>query len=474
MKPRFGRRLLWIAALELYAVLAILILTGALLAFGSYARSVVAQENMTLAQIATSIGALPKRTDLEDVGDRIAARYLSPGINVLLIEGARRVVVYRAHRTDALPIVTQYAHRVAPAEPRAEGPLAAPLLGLAFAFGVQAVHGRAGDVDVIVRPAEPAIVATASAFVLPLALGLAFAALVALVLARALVRQTVRPLLDVQRALERFAAGDLTPQTIPADARQDFGALAVAYNGAIAQMERAFAERERATAAIRQFSADAGHQLRTPLTVMRGFIAILRKGDLRTPADRERILETMARQSQVMASLIDKLMLLDRWERDAVAVPQMIDVAQLVSDVVSPLAEAQPARAIRIDAPPGPLAKIDPTDLMHAVTNLVDNALKYTAGEIAVCVSADAGTVVVEVADAGPGMDENELRFAFDRFYRGARRDVDGSGLGLAIAKRAIERAGGTIAVASDRAAGTTVTIRLPRVARPLETAAVA
>ncbi len=474
MKSRFGRRLLWIAALELYAVLAILILAGALLAFGSYARSVAAQENMTLSQIVTSIRALPGHTALEEVGDRIAARYLSPGINVLLINGARRVVVYRAHRGDALPIVTEYTHHVAPPEPRAEGPLAAPLLGLAYAFGVQSVHGRSGDVDVIVRPSEPSIVATAAAFVVPLAVGLAFAALVALLLARALVRQTVRPLLDVQRALERFAAGDLTPQTIPADARQDFGALAVAYNGAIAQMERAFAERERATAAIRQFSADAGHQLRTPLTVIRGFIAILRKGDLRTPADRERILETMARQSSVMASLIDKLMLLDRWERAAVQVPESIDVAQLVADVVSPLAEAQPKRAIRVDAPPGPLVKIDPTDLMHAVTNLVDNALKYTAGEIDVRVAADAESVVVEVADAGPGMDESERRLAFDRFYRGARRDIDGSGLGLAIAKRAIERAHGTIAVASEPQAGTTFTIRLPRVARATEAAVAA
>ena len=111
MKSRFGRRLLWIAALELYAVLAILILAGALLAFGSYARSVAAQENMTLSQIVTSIRALPGHTALEEVGDRIAARYLSPGINVLLINGARRVVVYRAHRGDALQALAQRVAR---------------------------------------------------------------------------------------------------------------------------------------------------------------------------------------------------------------------------------------------------------------------------------------------------------------------------------------------------------------------------
>jgi signal transduction histidine kinase len=206
--------------------------------------------------------------------------------------------------------------------------------------------------------------------------------------------------------------------------------------------------------------------LRTPLTVIRGFIAILRKGDLRTPADRERILETMNRQSAVMASLIDKLMLLERWERDAyVAGPGPIDVAQLVGDVATPIAEANPSRRVAIAAQPGPLAAIDPSDLAYAITNLLDNALKYTRGPIEVRVRPDNGTVVIEIEDAGPGMAPAEVRHVFDRFYRGTRRDVDGSGLGLSIAKRAVERAGGSIALTTDPAAGTTFTIRLPRIA---------
>jgi len=110
---------------------------------------------------------------------------------------------------------------------------------------------------------------------------------------------------------------------------------------------------------------------------VRGFIAVLRKGDLRTPEDRERILETMNRQSQIMGSLIEKLMLLERWADPSLAtVPEAIDVAQLVEDVVSPVAEANPERTIRVDARFGPLVKIDPSDLTHAINNLVDNALK--------------------------------------------------------------------------------------------------
>ncbi len=131
---------------------------------------------------------------------------------------------------------------------------------------------------------------------------------------------------------------------------------------------------------------------------------------------------------------------------------------------MSPIAEALPARDIRIDAGTAASARIDPGDLTHAVTNLVDNALKYTAGAVEVGVRAIGGTIWIEVRDQGPGMSPAELRHAFDRFYRGeTRRDVDGSGLGLSIAKAAVERAGGTLTVESDARAGSRFTIMLPR-----------
>jgi len=343
-----------------------------------------------------------------------------------------------------------------------------PVVGIATALGLAPVRARVGSVNVLVRPADGALVETAASYGPPVAFAIVVALGIAFAVTRALVAQIVRPLVDVQRVLERFAAGDLTPEPIAADVRADFGALAVAFNGAIAQVERAFTERERALAAVRQFSADAGHQLRTPLTVVRGFIAILRKGGLRTPEDGERILATMDRQSALMASLIDKLMLLDRWERADEARPQTIDVARFVADVVAPIGEAQPARTIDVDAPPGPLAAIDPSDLMHALTNLVDNALKYTAGAVRIAVGAGPGCVLVRVADDGPGMSQDDARHAFDRFYRGSRRDIEGSGLGLAIARRAIERAGGTLDVVTHPAAGTTFTLRLPTLEQPV------
>ena len=465
----FARRLTLIGTFQNGAMLTIIIVAGALFAFGVYISGIRAEANVSLTQLSAALGGNVASRDAPSAAAVAAARYLRSDLVIVLLDEDRRVDVYRAHRTDRAPQVLVRSRGDLTADPRAHGPLAPLVLGLATAFGLQPVHAHVGRVDIVVKESETTLVRTTLSFVPPIGLALVLAFVIGFMTARVLTQQLVRPLVDVQRALDRFASGDLTPQPIDADLRGDFGSLAVAYNGAIEQMERAFAERDRANAAIRQFIADAGHQLRTPLTVIRGFIAILRKGELRTPADRERILETMNRQSLLMGSLIDKLMLLDRWERgDAPKLAEPIDVAQLVDDVATPLAEAQPGRAVHVDVVPGPLAAIDPSDLAYAITNLLDNALKYTRGAIRVGVRAEDELVLVEISDDGPGMAAEEVRHVFDRFYRGSRRDIDGSGLGLAIAKRAVERAGGTLGLVTSPDAGSTFTIRLPRAGRAL------
>lgn len=465
MIARFRRRLLSLATLQIGVALGVLIVAVALFAFNAYVNALRSEADSTLAQLQVALRGGSARRDVGIAGDVIQSRYARSDLVIVLFEGGRRVSVFRAHRSDPDVTVATSTRGAVPADPRATGPLVAPILGLATAFGLHYAHGTFRNVAVVVKPNEVALVSTTASFLLPVVLALFFALVAAFLLARVLVQQLIGPLIDVQRALDRFAAGDLSPQPISADMRGELAPLAFAYNGAIAQMELAFAERDAANATIRQFIADAGHQLRTPLTVIRGFIAILRKGELRTPQDRERILDTMNRQSLVMGSLIDKLMLLDQWERGSPARPEPIDVAQFVTDVVAPLAEAQPSRTVDVDAESGLLAAIDPSDLAHAVTNLVDNALKYTPGAVRVVVRAEGTTAVVEVRDDGPGMAAADVAHVFDRFYRGNRRDVDGSGLGLAIAKRAVERAGGSLTLRTEPATGSTFTIRLPRTA---------
>jgi len=461
---RIGRRLLWIATSEVAVILGALVIALAIFAFSSYVGSVGADLRATIVQVRDEI---PDGTNMSavEMARSVGNRYLRGDVLIIFFDGTHRVSLYRNPRPDTPPILEARLRGDFSGDPKATGPFAQPIIGLATAFGLQPQRTHIGGIDVIVRQNDAVFTAAVGRFVLPLCIALLFAVFVAYLIARILTQQMLQPLVAVTAALERFASGDLTPQPIGADPRADFGRLAVAYNGAIEQMEHAFAERERANASMRQFIADAGHQLRTPLTVIRGFVGILLRGELRAPADRDRILETMRNQTQIMASLIEKLMLLEQWESvSESAQVEPIDVGQLVSDVAAPIAEANAERDLQIDAKPGPLAAIDPGDLTHAVTNLLDNALKYTHGKIRVGVRTGNGRVSVDVVDEGPGIDSESAVHVFDRFYRGTERDVPGSGLGLAIAKRAIERAGGTLTLESEPARGSRFTITLPRV----------
>ncbi|MBV9232750.1 MAG: HAMP domain-containing histidine kinase [Candidatus Eremiobacteraeota bacterium] len=463
MNTRLARRLQTLAAIEISLVLAIVILTGALVAFGAYIRSVSNELTGTLTQLHSSL-ARRSLSDARAGGRYAASLLLGAASEIVVLDAATRVTVYRAHRADPQPVTTVRGRGDNSGDPRPSGPFARVILGLATTFGLQPLRARVGNLYVVVRSNDLALVSAARSFFVPLLVALAIAASFGFLIARALTRQALRPLDDVTAALERFASGDLTPHTIAADDRQELGSLATAYNGAIDQLERAFAARDRANAGMRQFIADAGHQLRTPLTVVQGFIAILRRGGFENPQDRDHILDTMNDQSKIMASLIDKLILLERWQSPQPAPPAVpIDVGTLVADLVAPIADAHPERRFAISTQDGILAKIDPSELGYVVTNLADNALKYGRGKIAVNVRSEDSTAVIEIADEGPGIPSTDAERVFDRFYRGTQRDVPGSGLGLAIVKRAVERAAGTINLVTGPT-GSHFIVQLPRV----------
>ena len=463
MSPTFGRRLFLVTAAEIAAVFCSVVVAAMLLVFGGYLTTLRGDLSLTLDRVVAAIDVPSARKDARIAGPLAASRYPRSSVIVILVDERRRAAVWQTAHRPAGPSIEVRARGDFTGEPHANGAFPQFVMGLATTFGLRPARAHVGAIDVIVKPSDTALAATVASWIPGFLAALALAMTLGIVLARALTLQVLRPLVDVTSALERFASGEVSAQTIAADPRAEFGSLAVAYNAAIAQMERAFGERDRANAAMRQFINDAGHQLRTPLTVVRGFIAILRKGDLRSPEDRDRILDTMNRQSQLMGSLIEKLMLLDSWQDEARrAASEPIEVAQLVEDVVLPIAEAQPGRRVQLDAASVGLAAIDPIDFTYALTNVVDNALKYTRGPIDVSVRRAGDHIEIAVADEGPGMNVNEASHAFDRFYRGPRRDVDGSGLGLAIARRAIERAGGSLELESAPEKGSRLTIVLP------------
>jgi len=463
MSASFERRLTIISAVVIGGGFVAIVLALALFAFSSYVGTLNRNVRDTIVDVRSVLLAGGPPADARAAARRLSANFFRPDMRISVLDPRRRVEIYRRSATE--PYVISVTGRNDPVRDYPLDTFAArSTMALATVFGLSAQRATVGPLLVVARVQEPALVRGVIDLLPIVCLALVCAIILSIVFARVLVLQALRPLNEVTAALERFAAGDLTPRSIPAHADHQLQSLTRAYNGAVDEMQRAFGERDEAHEAMRQFMSDAGHQLRTPLTVIRGFIGVLLRGDLRSPADHTGILTTMNAQCVLMGSLIEKLILLDVWQHDRGTAPEIVDVSQLVEDVVLPIAETWPARSVELNVRPGAMARIDPIGFSHALTNLVDNALKYApASPIEVMLDFDARDIRIAVADYGAGMSAEEAQHIFDRFYRGPlRRDVPGSGLGLPIARSAIERADGTLVVESAPGRGARFTIRLP------------
>jgi signal transduction histidine kinase len=258
-------------------------------------------------------------------------------------------------------------------------------------------------------------------------------------------RRTLEPLLHTTRALELFASGDFTPHAVTTRQRTEIGDLARAYNAAVEQITDAFAERTAAMEEMRQFVADAGHQLRTPLTVLMGHVSALQPKTTRETT----IFANMLAQSRRMKAIIDDLIVLARLEhgdREAYSV----DVRELAKSVVTTFRDGGYDR-VELCANGQAYAKVNPSELLDAITALVENALKYAPnGPVTVTVAREGAQTSLAVEDSGPGMTEDDIEHAFDRFYRGdASQGIEGTGLGLSIVRRGVERSDGTVTLAN-------------------------
>ena len=224
------------------------------------------------------------------------------------------------------------------------------------------------------------------------------------------------------------------------------------------------------------FVANASHELRTPLAALSGFIETLQGPAKDDPAARERFLSIMRSQATRMARLIDDLLSLSRIELNAHLLPDTpVDVAPIVGQVVDglqPLAREREVE-IRISAPPEKLTVLgDRDELVRALENLVENALKYGSSGKRVDIKLTRGAVRegsdevrIAVRDYGPGIAPEHLPRLTERFYRvdvTDSRAQGGTGLGLALVKHVLNRHGGRLTIESTPGAGATFNVHLP------------
>jgi two-component system sensor histidine kinase MprB len=277
----------------------------------------------------------------------------------------------------------------------------------------------------------------------------------------AVARAGLRPVDRLTSAAERVAAtGDLRP--IPVSGDDELARLTQSFNtmlGTVADSQ----ERQR------QLVADAGHELRTPLTSLRTNLELLlsasRPGSRTLPEeDRADIEADIRGQIDELTQLIGDLVELARQDepREHTERVELVEVVERALDRAR-----RRAGEIEFDVTLEPWVLTgDNSGLERAVLNLLDNAVKFSPPGSRVRVSLRAlgdGTAVVEVADAGPGIAEEDLPKVFDRFYRSSEaRTLPGSGLGLAIVKHAAERHGGNVYAMRAPEGGALLTIRLP------------
>jgi two-component system OmpR family sensor kinase len=281
---------------------------------------------------------------------------------------------------------------------------------------------------------------------------------------RFITQQAIQPLIDVTEALQRFAARDFRSQSITLARKSDFDILAHAYNAASEQVAAAFAERDAAEAQMRQFVADAGHELRTPLTIVLGYIDLLRRRVNDADERSKFIFSSIASEGRRMRTLVDNLVLLAKLEGEDTRLFEPFDVGGLLAEIVDVRRDLAPAARFEVETRSAATAIADRGEVHEALANIIDNAVKYAPGSpirITIAVPHE-GIVEILVADDGPGIPPEDREAIFERFFRGAGRgEVEGSGLGLAIAKRAIERAGGTLRLDTSIARGTRFIIAL-------------
>jgi len=277
-------------------------------------------------------------------------------------------------------------------------------------------------------------------------------------------RRVLRPVAEIVAQARSIGESSLSAR-LPRPAGEDeIGRLVDTLNAMLARVERGVETQ-------RQFTVDASHELRSPLSRLRAEIEVtLRR--TRDVGEYEDALRSCLEEVERLSALTEELLTLAHFDVDAAPAREAAPVPLLpmVDEAVRRLGSQASRSAIRILVEPvgvSPRVRVRTTAVGLALTNILDNAVKFSpAGSaVRVGVSTDGPEAVIVVSDSGPGIGSDEVPRLFDRFHRGSaarEKEVPGFGLGLAISRAVVERQGGSISVESGEKGGARFSIRLP------------
>ena len=309
-------------------------------------------------------------------------------------------------------------------------------------------EGEREEVNEVVR-----IVAAVSVGVLLLATVIAFLT----------AGRVLAPLRGLRDAARTITGTDLT-QRIDVEGNDELAELGRTFNAMLDRLDNAFTSQ-------REFIRDAGHELRTPITVIRGHLELLAAGQ-EDPAERAETIALVTDELDRMSRFVADLMLLARAERPDFLEYETVDVGELTRDLLAK-AESLAARDWQLETNGRGLIVADRQRLTQAVMNLADNAARHTGEGDAIVLgsSVNAREARLWVRDSGPGIDPEEREAIFERLSRGrrARGSYEGTGLGLAIVRAVAEAHGGRVELRSEPGAGAEFEVVVPVDQQPIE-----
>jgi signal transduction histidine kinase len=259
------------------------------------------------------------------------------------------------------------------------------------------------------------------------------------------------PVRAVRQTAAEITEQDLT-RRIPVEGRDDIAALADQFNAMLDRLEDAFRIQ-------RQFVDDAGHELRTPITIVRGNLELL--GD--DPAEREEVVRLCTDELDRMTRIVNDLLMLAKADRPDFVAPAPVSLAELTSDIEAKVRSLADRRWVLADIGEGEVV-VDEQRVTQAMVQLAQNAVQHTetGSEIRIGSAVADGVATLWVTDHGPGVDPAEVAKIFDRFTHGSSHGKGGAGLGLAIVKAIADAHHGRVRVVSEPGRGATFGLELP------------
>ena len=300
----------------------------------------------------------------------------------------------------------------------------------------------------------------------------------ALVLALAggwwLVRLGLRPLEDVERTADSIAAGDLDQRVPGADQATEVGRLARALNVMLERIQAAFSARVASESRLReneqhlrQFVADASHELRTPIAAVSAYAELFERGGSQHADDLPRIVSGIRNETSRMDRLVNDLLTLTRLDEGVPMEMAPVELVSLASEAVRTATAVGPEWPVQFWAARPVEVNGDKDRLRQVLDNLLANVRAHTPPGTSATVHVDqvGDQAQIEVRDTGPGMPDEDARRVFERFYRAdpsRARTGGGSGLGLSIVAAIVAAHGGTVSAASTPGEGLVVTVLIP------------